>query len=111
MVEEAPIPPVAGGEAFDFIGTVQQLETTVTRVLALLASGGTPHEQAKIASQCAATLEKLAKLKGDDPVTRNRILKSEFWAAIKAAHLRALAPFPEASEALGKELRALETSE
>lgn len=104
LVKGAPAPsgPFSVGDS------VAQLQDTVTRILGSLEQGGTSYDQSRIASQCAATLAQLRKLQGEDPITLKRIWKSEAWAKIVAAHRRALASFPAAAEALGKELRELD---
>lgn len=112
--EAAEVTPEDGTEEpgpFDERAAVDALERSVRRTLATLAAKGTPLEHAKIARECAATLEKLAKLKNEDPVSLRKLWRSDVWRQVTEAHRRALGPYPEAAAALARELRALEAPE
>jgi transcriptional regulator with XRE-family HTH domain len=66
-----------------------------------------PLEKAKVMNSIAGTLALIAKLNGDFDLGQ-RMFKLPVWRRIEAALATALASYPEAAAAVGRELRKVE---
>lgn len=96
------------GRGVSLLDDVPAIRDRVQRLMLEVESdpSSTPLERSKVLGSCAATISVLAKATGEFNHGR-QLMKLPMWRQIRQAIERALAPYPDAAEALGKELERL----